>query len=345
MSLSFEAVSHAFGDERVLNDVSFDAPLGMVTALLGPSGGGKTTLLRLAAGLERVQAGAVRLDGALLADAARHPAPEARPVGLVFQDAALFPHMSVGDNVAFALTGSDKRRAAADRLASVGLDGFAARMPHTLSGGQQQRAALARALAPEPRVILMDEPYANLDGPLRRALAEAARMAVRESGAVTLVVTHDPEAAFAMADRIAVLCNAAIHQVGEPRALYDAPATARVAEMVGGAQRLSGDAGDGVLRTAHGPISWPHAKVGGAAEAALRPDSLTLTPDPDGAWRILDARFAAPGMMLHVAGATTAPGRPALRVFMSDAESLNVGDAVSLAAREAGAFLFPAARR
>jgi len=244
---------------RALEDISFTAPAGEITCLLGASGCGKSTLLGLAAGLLRVQQGAILLGDDVLADDRASPPPEARPVGLVFQDGALFPHMTLAANVAFGLPKS--RRAEADSwLAKVGLAGMGARYPHELSGGQQQRAALARAMAPEPRVLLMDEPFASVDIVLRRALRRECRIMLREAGATVVLVTHDPAEALDIADRIAVMEGGQIVQFGSPEELHHAPATASVGAIFSGAQVIPG------TRAAEGvdtPIGlWPFTSLG-----------------------------------------------------------------------------------
>lgn len=231
---------------RALEDISFTAPTGEITCLLGASGCGKSTLLGLAAGLLRVQQGEIALSGEVLADAARNPPPEARPVGLVFQDGALFPHMTLRANVAFGLPKA--RAGEADAwLARVGLAGMGARYPHELSGGQQQRAALARAMAPGPQVLLMDEPFASVDIVLRRSLRRECRILLREAGTTVVLVTHDPAEALDIGDRIAVMEAGRIVQFGTPDELHDAPATAAVGAIFGGAQVIAGArAGDGL---------------------------------------------------------------------------------------------------
>ncbi len=239
---------------RALEDVSFTAPAGEITCLLGASGCGKSTLLGLAAGLLRVQQGEIALGEAVLADAGRNPAPEARPVGLVFQDGALFPHMTLAANVAFGLP--RERRGEADAwLAKVGLAGMGARYPHELSGGQQQRAALARAMAPGPQVLLMDEPFASVDIVLRRALRRECRILLREAGSTVILVTHDPAEALDIGDRIAVMEAGRIVQFGTPLELHESPATAAVGAIFSGAQVVPGMVAEGGLDTAFG--LWP----------------------------------------------------------------------------------------
>ena len=267
---------------RALEDISFSAPTGEITCLLGASGCGKSTLLGLAAGLLRVQQGEIVLSGEVLAGPAHNPPPEARPVGLVFQDGALFPHMTLAANVAFGLP--KERRGEADAwLAKVGLADMGARFPHELSGGQQQRAALARAMAPEPQVLLMDEPFASVDIVLRRRLRRECRILLREAGATVVLVTHDPAEALDIADRIAVMEAGRIVQFGTPEELHEAPATAAVGAIFSGAQVIAGRRVEEGLDTPFG--LWPLASVGGELPDAPLLDLLVqadrLVPVPN----------------------------------------------------------------
>ena len=268
MSLEFSHIAHAYGSVQALEDITLGAATGEITCLLGSSGCGKSTLLGLAAGLHDVQHGAIYLNGALLADRNTNPAPENRPIGLVFQDGALFPHMNVEKNIAFAL----RRPNAGDidvLLDQVGLTGLGARYPHELSGGQQQRASLARALAQQPAVMLMDEPFANVDIVLRRSLRRECRMLLRERGATSLIVTHDPEEALDIADKIAVMQGGRIIQTGTPHSLYEDPVSPAIGAIFSGAQIIEAERQDEGLITAFG--TWPSSclKSGAADERAL----------------------------------------------------------------------------
>lgn len=287
--LDVSNVTHAYGTTTVLVGVSFSAKPGEITCLLGASGEGKSTLLQVIAGHERVQSGVIGLDGAVLASRQDHPRPEHRPVGLVFQDTALFPHMTVLANVAFGLKGmgrGEKHAQARDALARVGLAAFADRYPHELSGGQAQRVALMRALAPAPRVVLLDEPYANADPALRQALREQARDTLKTSGAVTILVTHDPDEAMEMADSIAVLANGTIVQQDTPERLYRQPAHKAVCAALGGGQMMRGRVVNTQLHTPCGPIELLQRPCptlqGREVEAVLRADSLAVKPDCHG---------------------------------------------------------------
>lgn len=295
--LVFDSITHQFDGEPVLLDVSFAAEPGQITCVVGPSGCGKTTLLRLAAGLIDVQAGRITLDGELLADAATSVPPERRPVGLVFQEGALFPHLTVAGNVGFGLRGRDAAGRIDELLGLVGLEHCAARYPHTLSGGQRQRVALARAMAPRPRALLFDEPYANLDQTLRRALRSEARQSIRNTETIGVFVTHDPDDVMALADRVVVLEDGRVLQIGTPRELYDQPDTAAVARLFGDAETLAATLDGGVVTTAFG--DWPLSTLRSPAaapstrrlELTVRSDALTLERADDGL-PIADLRVA-----------------------------------------------------
>ncbi|MFL0355884.1 ABC transporter ATP-binding protein [Erythrobacter sp. GH1-10] len=265
--------------------MSLAAAEGEITCLLGASGCGKSTLLNLAAGLLEVQQGSIHLGGDILADPSRNPPPEKRPVGLVFQDGALFPHMTLAQNVGFGLPRGERDRAES-WLEQVGLAGLGGRYPHELSGGQQQRAALARAMAPGPQVLLMDEPFASVDIVLRRRLRRDCRILLRERGATALLVTHDPSEALDIADRIAVMEAGRIVQFGTPAELHDAPATASVGAIFRGSQIVPAERAGDDLQTAFG--TWPRACIAGdlpespKLELLVSADRIDLHPDPDG---------------------------------------------------------------
>ncbi|QIQ88038.1 ABC transporter ATP-binding protein [Erythrobacter sp.] len=270
---------------QALRDISLVAPAGEITCLLGSSGCGKSTLLSLAAGLLPVQQGAILLGGEVLADETRAPPPEKRPVGLVFQEGALFPHMTLARNIAFGLPKA-RHGEIAGWLDQVGLAGLGSRYPHELSGGQQQRAALARAMAPGPAVLLMDEPFASVDIVLRRSLRRDCRMLLKERGATTILVTHDPGEALDIGDRIAVMEAGRIVQFGSPEELHEAPAAASVGAMFSGAQVVPAERRGEALATPFG--DWPAACVIGPVPDAARLEllvharALDLVPDAAG---------------------------------------------------------------
>jgi iron(III) transport system ATP-binding protein len=247
--LTLENVAQSYGRKPVLRDVSFHLASGQIGCLLGPSGCGKTTALRLIAGFETLQQGSILIDGAGVAEPGRALAPEKRQVGLVFQDYALFPHLSVADNVAFgldALRPEERLRRTAEMLDLVGLAAEARAYPHQLSGGQQQRVALARALAPRPRLLLLDEPFSNLDVELREKLSLEVRDILKHEGITALLVTHDQHEAFAMADAVGVMNQGVIQQWDTPYGLYHQPKNRFVADFIGHGVLLPGR-----VRTAH----------------------------------------------------------------------------------------------
>jgi iron(III) transport system ATP-binding protein len=234
--LEVEHLSHDYGPLAVVRDLSFSLARGLIGCLLGPSGCGKTTVLRSIAGFEPVQAGTIRLDGVLVSGPGVHVPPEKRRVGMVFQDYALFPHLPVAENIAFGLRGASRAERAqrVEELAALaGLGGTLDKFPHELSGGQQQRVALARALAPRPELLLLDEPFSNLDVELRERLSLELREIIKASGATAILVTHDQHEAFAIADEIGVMHEGRVQQWDLAYNLYHQPANRFVADFVG----------------------------------------------------------------------------------------------------------------
>ncbi len=241
--LTVDTISCGYEGERVIEDLSFALNEGDICCLLGPSGCGKTTVLRTIAGFIDPEAGEIQLRGHTIASARHALPPEQRRVGMVFQDYALFPHLNVRDNLTFGLKGhsrQEKERVCDELLQLVKLEDLGHRYPHELSGGQQQRVALARALAPEPELLLMDEPFSSLDVELRRALALEVRAILKERGITAIMVTHDQSEAFAMADRIGVLYQGQLQQWDTPFNLYHEPATRFVANFIGQGVFLAG---------------------------------------------------------------------------------------------------------
>ena len=331
MGLEFQNISHAYGSNGVLKGINLVAERGEVTCLVGPSGCGKTTLLKLAAGLLSVQQGRVTLDSQDLATSEMSLPPENRPIGLVFQEGALFPHMTVADNIAFGLSGSaaEKKARVAELLGKIGLDEFGARYPHTLSGGQQQRIALARALAPSPAVLLLDEPFANIDSQLRRNLREETRRMLRESGAVAILVTHDPDEALEMGDKIAVLDAGEIIQCDVPQALFDRPANADVAQTFGHGQSLKANVTPSeAIETGFGvwdaDCLTSDCSLNGAVELVARQDSFDLSDGGDN--MVVDIRHAGKQQLVFVEG----HNGDYLRVEVLRDQTLHVGGKVSV---------------
>lgn len=293
LSLEFRNIGYSYGKKSALEDVSLIAKAGEITCLLGASGCGKTTLLRLAAGLLEVQQGSVWLGGNLLAENGRNPAPETRGVGLVFQEGALFPHLTIAENIGFGISDPQKREEAVVRwLEQIGLSGMEKRYPGSLSGGQQQRVALARAMAPQPEILLMDEPFAAVDVVLRRSLRAECRRLLKARGAAVILVTHDPEEAMEIGDHIAVMHEGRIVQAGDPAELYDRPVNAQVGMMLGDGQVIEARLEGGTLQTAFG--AWSLACLAGdepenCAQLLVRAENFTLKADASGA-KVLEIR-------------------------------------------------------
>jgi iron(III) transport system ATP-binding protein len=275
-----------FGDTVAVADVDLEVPRGSLTALLGPSGCGKTTVLRMVAGLLDPDAGRIEIDGRTVVGAGPALPPERRHIGMVFQDYALFPHLSVARNVAYGLHGrsrAERRRRVADALELVGLGALGDRLPTALSGGQQQRVALARALAPEPDLILLDEPFSNLDASLRATVREDVRAILRAAEATAVFVTHDQEEALSLADRVAVMEAGEVHQVADPQTLYTDPATRFVAEFVGEADVVPGTrAGRYLVDTPVGRLATARPVEDAEVAVVIRPEALRLRAAADG---------------------------------------------------------------
>jgi iron(III) transport system ATP-binding protein len=275
-------LSHAYGGKQVLNNIALMIPAGELVCLLGPSGCGKSTLLRLAAGLEEVQQGTIVIDDVTVATPEMHVNPEQRQIGLMFQDYALFPHLSIIDNVKFGLSGMAAvaaRTRAMDLLDQVDMTSHADSYPHTLSGGQQQRVALVRALAPNPKLLLLDEPFSGLDTNMRQTIREDTLSVLKRSGVATLMVTHDPEEAMFMADRIKIIgANGNILQAGRPHDIYYHPNHESVARMFGMMNRFTGVVADGLVKTPLGPIATD-LEDGMAVQALIRPEGVILDTD------------------------------------------------------------------
>ncbi len=268
-----------FGPVYALKDASLAVEPGQLTALLGPSGCGKTTLLRLIAGFEQPDDGLILLNGRPVAGAGIAIPPEQRRVGMVFQEYALFQHLNVSENIAFGLQSSKRQKTARvqEMLNLVGLEGYGARMPHELSGGQQQRVALARALAPNPDVILLDEPFSNLDTALRSQVRAEVRAILKRTQATCIFVTHDQEEALSLADNVAVMLDGHILQIAPPQVLYHHPVNRAVAAFVGESNFLTGEAQGAVATCALGALRLQN-RLTGPVDILIRPEALQLTP-------------------------------------------------------------------
>jgi len=301
-SLALERVTRKFGDHVAVNDISFEVPAGELLALIGASGSGKTTTLRIAAGYETPDSGRVLLDGR---DITALP-PQKRGFGMVFQHYALFPHMTVGENVGFGLEAQgvskrDRRARAEKALESVGLEGKMDRSIQSLSGGEQQRVALARAVVIEPEVLLLDEPLSNLDPTLRQSTRDELRSMLHRVGVPALFVTHDQEDAFAIADRIALIRKGRLLQIGSAEDLYDRPASLEVAKFIGRSTIVPGEPGGDRTVVTIGGVRRELATTGEGNLVVLRPDALEIS-DERSAWRgkVTNRRFVGGSVVYRI---------------------------------------------
>jgi iron(III) transport system ATP-binding protein len=276
-----------FGRHRVLAGVHLEVPTGSFISVLGPSGSGKTTLLRVLAGFERPDRGTVAIGGRTVDDGRSHVPAEQRRIGYVSQEGSLFPHLTVGANVAFGLPRHQRRRQVGELLDAVGLTGLAGRYPHQLSGGQQQRVALARALAVKPQVVLLDEPFASLDAHLRATVRADVHSVLRSAGTTTVLVTHDQDEALSLSDQVAVIRDGTIAQLGPPQAIYADPVDSELARFVGDANLVGGVFDGTFVATALGRFEVS-ANLGeampGPVTVLVRPEQVQVQAEarPDG---------------------------------------------------------------
>ncbi len=340
MAVRLNRVSKRFGSVLALDDVSLELEAGSMLALLGPSGCGKTTALRLISGFEQPDAGSVEVDGRRVASPTSMVPPERRRVGLVFQDLALFPHMSVRDNVAYGIRRDADHAVRTDELLElVGLAGDGARMPHELSGGMQQRVALARALAPRPGVLLLDEPFSSLDQAMRTQLRAEVRQILREARQSAIFVTHDQGEALTVADKVAVMTRGKVLQVAPPEIIYAEPATPYVATFVGVSNLLPAEIRDGFAETRFGTVRLigPQAqRANGHALCLLRPEHFSIAEAPDGpasadGWVVIDRRFSGSEILLEL---RSADGERLWVEAGSSVRHLSLGDSVRVRVRE-----------
>ncbi len=322
-------VNKAFGEARALRDFELEASGSTVISLLGPSGCGKTTALRMIAGFERPDSGTVAIGEDIVAGPDVFIPPEERRVGMVFQDYALFPHMTVAQNVGYGADEAGVARA----LALVGLEGYRKRMPHELSGGEQQRVALARALAPGPTAVLLDEPFSNLDATLRDRMRREVRTILKGAGTTTIFVTHDQEDAFAMADVVAVMRGGEVLQVASAIELYRHPVSPWVAGFVGESDVFAGTAVVGSVETALG--TFPHASpLRGGVLVMVRPEWVHPSPAIDGAAIVVEQEFFGHDQLLVLELDGTR-----LRSRVGHVPGLGIGDRVDVGIDEL--VLFP----
>ena len=330
-------LTKTFGDVVAVEDASFAVERGQVLALLGPSGCGKTTTLRLIAGFERPDEGRIEVGGRVVADSGTFLPPESRRVGMVFQDYALFPHLDVAGNVGYGLARSRERETRiGEMLELVGLSDVARRMPHELSGGQQQRVALARALAPQPDVLLLDEPFSNLDATLRARVRAEVREILKSADATAIFVTHDREEALSLADLVAVLWRGRVVQIESPDRLYERPASLDVANFIGDADVLPGEADGERVACELGTLVGA-TPAHGQVRVVIRPEAVRLRSDPVGPGLVTGREFYVHDQLVTV----RLPSGRSLRARLGPREAFAPGDRVSVDV-EGEVVVFPA---
>jgi iron(III) transport system ATP-binding protein len=282
--LAVSGLTRRFGGRAVVSDIGFTAQAGQVVCLLGPSGCGKSTTLRIVAGVDRPDSGEVAIDGRVVSGQGVEVPPEARSVGLMFQDFALFPHLSVAQNVAFGLGGrlADNLGRVTDLLDRVGLSGFAGAYPHELSGGEAQRVALARAVAPRPRVMLMDEPFSGLDERLKDDVRDHTLAVLKDEGTAVVLVTHEPDEAMRMADEILLMRDGRIVQRGTPYHVYTAPVDRQAAAFFSDINVIHGEVRGALTGTPFGEFLAPGHPEGARVEIVIRPQHLKIDFDRNG---------------------------------------------------------------
>ena len=336
-ALQCQSLSKSFDGVAAVTDFNLTIRRGQVTALVGPSGCGKTTALRMIAGFETPDHGIIAISGHPVAGPSVNVPPERRRVGMVFQEGALFPHASVAQNVGYGLGKDESRRRRVDEmLALVGLGHLRDRMPHELSGGQQQRVALARALAPRPEVLLLDEPFSNLDPGLREQVRGEVMAIVREHRVTAVFVTHDQDEALLLGDVVAVMHDGLIEQADAPETVFHQPTTRFVAEFLGTADFLPAKATGGSIESEIGAVPNPSGGDGWARlEVMVRPDCIECIPVEDGTGKIVHREFRGAFHMYRVAlesGAT-------VRCLLSHTQDYPVGTRVDVRLRDGHSFL------
>jgi iron(III) transport system ATP-binding protein len=341
-SLEVEGLWKGYGRQPVLRGVDLDVPAGSLTAVLGLSGCGKTTLLRVIAGFERAERGEIRLAGRTLDDGGSYIPPEKRGIGYVPQEGALFPHLDVAGNVGFGLTRAERRggKVVGELLEMVGIAHLSRRLPHQLSGGEQQRVALARALARRPLALLLDEPFSSLDASMRTHVREEVQGLIREQGVTTVLVTHDQEEALSLADSVAVLRDGKIVQQGTPADLYEHPADERLARFLGAVNVLYASFLGATAQTPLGPLPLSAEVAGdGAGAVMLRPEQLEVLPlsragEEGVAGRVEECRYYGHDALLQIR-AGDGEGGELLVARVAGGDALAEGTAVRVRARGA----------
>lgn len=335
--LELRGVSRRYGERLAVDAADLALSAGRIACLLGPSGCGKSTLLRLIAGLEPVDEGAIAIGGQVVSAPGLSIAPEDRGVGLVFQDSALFPHLTVTGNVGFGLAGTaaqEKRDKVTGLLARFHIGHLADAFPHTLSGGEQQRVAIARAFAREPAILLLDEPFSGLDGQLRADVRQSVLADLRAAGASVLIVTHDPEEALLIADDLALMADGRILQTGAPEECYAQPVSLAAARLLGDAVAVPAQVSGGVAQSVFGAVPAP-GLADGPALAMLRPEDLHIGAEGVEA-KVLATGFAGP---FRTVGLAIGDVRVTARLA---GEALAVGETVRVSRNPTKTRIFPA---
>ena len=347
--LRLENLSLKFDESQVIHNVSFEVSKGELVCLLGPSGSGKTTTLRLIAGFEKPENGSIQLNGETVSSKKKILSPQKRNVGFLFQDYALFPHLTVAENISYGLSGQNKKQIkeqTREMLSQIRLLNHADKYPHELSGGEQQRVALARARAPEPNLLLLDEPFSGLDTSLRGQLRIETREILKSQGVTAIIVTHDPEEAMLMADRIVLMRNGNVVQTGTPEELYSKPADPFTAGFFGDVNWLTGVVEGDWIKTDAGKVPNENYTDGTEVDVIIRPEAFEFESNGLDADYLQDFRVCAvdyAGPFSHIRLGIGIDPEPSKHVQAHHQGILNasVGDKIRLSIDPAQTFIFP----
>ena len=346
--LSLEGVSLHFGDNVVVNDISFEVQTGEMLCLLGPSGCGKTSTLRLVAGLDRPNEGTITLGGRVVSSPNKLVAPHKRDVGLLFQEFALFPHLTVSENISYGLVAFSREqnlRRVSELIDRMRLKKHADKYPHMLSGGEQQRVALARALAPGPKLLLLDEPFSGLDTTLREEMAEETLSMLKELGVTAVMVTHDPEEALTMANRIVLMNEGKIVQVGTPKELFRSPSNVFSASFFGRINQIEGVVEGDIVKTDLGAFRNPDLPEGAPAQVLLRPEAIKIvtqsTDDSSpNSLLVCGVQYAGNSSLIRLGIGDWPQPHTHVEVRYSQAAAFDLGDRIPVEIDQDQAFVF-----